>query len=200
MFESPRTEFEQASKEVAAAGQKIEEFQNKASTERNQFFDKLALLDGGAIVLSVTFIGYLIPKQGTITGRWALYPGWCLLLVSLLLSLLRNFFYQNYHFYARVSPYIRKRSEKIDAEMQVVADPAQVFLAEDGKRILTAKERLEFAEQLKSKAQGYRSEAERVNRRGKIAEYIWRPCEPSALITFFLGLTFLVWFAILNTR
>lgn len=199
MIDPPTDQLKRLSEKLKDSSEKIDEFQYKAASERSQFFEKLALLDGGAIVLSVTFIGYFLSAQGTLRGRRLLYGSWSLLLLSLLACLLRNFFYQNYLYYSRVPSYIQQLSEQKELEAKVAIDPTQLFLSEEG-RPLTAKEREDFAAELKTKAHNYRTEAKAAVGRGKRAERVWRPCEPAALIALFCGLTLLVSFAILNTH
>lgn len=149
--------------------------------------------------MSVTFIGYFLSKHEEISSRWVLHGSWCLLLLSLLASLLRNFYYQNYVYDSRVSPYIRKLSERVEIEALVAIDPTQVFVSEKNK-ILTPEEREDFATELKVKARNYLLAAEGSIARLRFAERVWRPCEPVALISLFFGLMFLVWFAVVNTR
>jgi len=200
MIDPPSEQLKRLSESVKTSAQKIDEFQYKAASERSQFFEKLALMDGGAIVVSVTFIGYFLSAQGTLRGRGFLYGSWCFLLLSLLACLLRNFCYQNYLYYSRVSPYIRKLSDQKELEAKVATDQTQTFLAEEGDRVLTPEEREDFATKLRAKADNYRTEADSAITKGGRAARIWRPCEPTALIALFCGLVLLVCFAILNTH
>ncbi|HXQ27225.1 MAG TPA: hypothetical protein VN822_12515, partial [Candidatus Acidoferrales bacterium] len=137
--------------------------------------------------------------HGAIRWRHLLHGAWGLLLLSLLACLVRNFFYQNYVYYVRVSPYVRKLGEQAEMEAQVALDPTAAMLS-DNDSPMTPKEREEYATQLRTKAQTRQTEAESAAGKGRRAERIWRPCEPIALAALFLGLTMLVWFAVLNTR
>jgi hypothetical protein len=199
MIDPPAEQLKRISEKIATTSAEIDKFQYRAASERGQFFEKLVLLNGGAIVVSVTFLGYFLPRQDTIRFRPVLHWSWSLLLVSLLACLVRNFYYQNYVYYARVSPYIRKLSERTEIEAKVAVDPTQLFLTDEDKP-MTATERDAFAAELKAKSQNHRTEADRAGRRARFAERVWRPCESIALTTLVLGLTLLVWFAIINTR
>lgn len=85
-IDPPADQLKRISDKVAADAAKIDTFQYKAAAERSQFFEKLALSNGSAIVVSVTFIGYFFPKQDLIKTRWLLHGSWCLLLLSNLAS------------------------------------------------------------------------------------------------------------------
>ncbi|HXA78708.1 MAG TPA: hypothetical protein VNV41_16355 [Candidatus Acidoferrales bacterium] len=198
-IDPPSEQLKRLYEKTRLAGDKIDEFQRTSASERSQSFEKLALLNGGAIVLSVTFIGYFLSDHGEIKWRYLLHGAWVLLLLSLLACLMRNFFYQNYVYYSRVSPYVRKLAEQADMEVRVAIDPSAPMLSEDDS-VMTPKEREEYAAQLRTKAKNRHTEAESAGKRGRRAERIWRPCEPVALVALFLGLTMLVWFAVLNTR
>jgi hypothetical protein len=198
-IDPPSEQLKRMYERTRRAGEKIDVFQSASASERSQFFEKLALMNGGAIVLSVTFIGYFLSDHGTINRRHLLHGAWMLLLLSLLACLLRNFFYQNYVYYSRVSPYVRKLGEESDMEAQVAIDLSTPMLSENDA-VMTPKEREEYAAGLKKKAQNRHTEAATAAAKGKRAERIWRPCEPAALVALFLGLVMLVWFAILNTR
>jgi hypothetical protein len=184
---------------TSQAGGKIDEFQRASAAERSQFFEKLALMNGGAIVLSVTFLGYFLSNQHVLRWRHLLHVAWALLLLSLLACLLRNLFYQNYVFYARVSPYVRKLAEQSELEAQVALDPTAVLLADSEDALMTTEEREQFATHLRKKGNQQQTEAEAAIRKSKRAERIWRACEPVALSALFLGVALLVLFATLNT-
>lgn len=198
-IDPPSEQLKRLHEKTRRAGEKIDVFQRTSASERSQFFEKLSLLNGGAIVLSVTFLGYFLSDHGTIKWRHLLHGAWMLLLLSLLACLLRNFFYQNYVYYARVSPYVRNLGEQADMEARVAVDLNTPMLSENDS-LMTPKEREEYAAQLKTKAQLRHGEAAAAVAKGSRAERIWRPCEPVALVALFLGLTMLVWFAVLNTR
>jgi len=198
MIDPLEDRYKTISKKTAAEGEKFEEIQLKSASERNQFFEKLALLDGGAIVVSVTFLGYLLPKQDAIRWRYILHGSWLLLLLSLLACLLRIFFYQNYAYYSHAEPYLRRWAEKSEVEAQLGKEPNQLFVS--GGAALSEAERTTWAELKLAQAENLRKEADKSTRRAQINKRVWRPCEYIALVALCLGLVMLVVFALKNSR
>src|SRR5258708_28335050 len=61
---------------------------------REEFFYKLALINGGALTFSITLLGSIATKSPH--GKWVLLAAWLLLLLSLATSLSRNLTHQHY--------------------------------------------------------------------------------------------------------
>ena len=61
----------------------------EARSQRNAYFEKLAILDGGTVALVITAV--LGPLHGTIRHRYTLGAGLSLLVVAMLLLLRRNY-------------------------------------------------------------------------------------------------------------
>lgn len=68
----------------------------KVAEDRNTFFDRLAVLNAGALTLSVTLLG--TSAQQHPHKLLLLYMAWASLLVALLACLVRNFSHQGYVF------------------------------------------------------------------------------------------------------
>jgi hypothetical protein len=190
---------EKLSKEVASAGEQFEHIQAIVLKERAGFFERLALLSGGSIALSLTFLGYLQSNaHSTVSYRETLYAAWGFLLLCLITALLRNIQHQDYHFFSAAYPYFQKRADFVLHETSVVNDKTYLFLTPDNTPMDIGK-RQTFAEELSTKAKRLNAEAARSRKRAKIALIIWRACEYTAQLSFLAGIVLLVIFAVLNT-
>jgi hypothetical protein len=69
---------------------------NRIAEERNAFFDKLAVLNAGALTFSVTLLNHSVKQSiGTL---FLLFLAWMFLLIALGACLGRNLFHQRYRF------------------------------------------------------------------------------------------------------
>ncbi len=63
------------------------------------FYNNLAYLSGGAVVLSITYLGYLKSvdlQEKIISNEWILITSWIYFLLTLLSSIIRNEFHMEY--------------------------------------------------------------------------------------------------------
>ena len=81
---------EAAAAALEKAGERLTNQTNNISKLRMDFYDRLVLLDGGTISLSLTLVG-LLQKAGR-PAQWLplLFSSWICFLASLLLGMLRN--------------------------------------------------------------------------------------------------------------
>src|SRR5450759_2914794 len=91
---SPYTPQWFASMEAGAAEQ-FDKVQWRVSENRSRFFERLALLSAGAVVLSVSLLSTVLGKA-VIHGAMFLFVGWGCFIVALLASLFRELKYQPY--------------------------------------------------------------------------------------------------------
>jgi Virulence factor BrkB len=84
---------EQASKSFDRQTQQLD----SVAKLRLEFFDRIALLDGGTIALSVTLVGSLASKNPHVPMRWItlLILSWIAFVLSMLLALTRNYIEHN---------------------------------------------------------------------------------------------------------
>ena len=82
--------------EVNAAEQ-LDKVQWRTAEERTKFFERLALLSAGAVVLSVSLLSSVFGKT-LIHGTAFLFGGWICLIVAMMASLFRELKYQAYTF------------------------------------------------------------------------------------------------------
>lgn len=80
-----------ASKSLDQANERFTNQTNEIAKLRLDFFDRLVLLDGGTISLSLTLVGLLqkfaVPS---LRWRWTLFASWTCFTLSLILAMLRN--------------------------------------------------------------------------------------------------------------
>jgi len=87
-------------KDVKGINELLKEF--RQGTDR--YYYQVAYFCGGSIVLSITFLGYLISAK-VFTGQflWILYTAWGLLLIGLLCAIFRNRSYWAAVYYDAIS-------------------------------------------------------------------------------------------------
>lgn len=86
-------ELSSKSKKLDETFNSIVELQAEQRKQSVDFFNRIALLSGGIISLSITFLGYLASSQnGRVVFTELLFLSWTLLLVAVFASLYRNHF------------------------------------------------------------------------------------------------------------
>ncbi len=76
--EKPKQDqLQELSKQATVAYQKFEVVQSEVARERVQFFERLAILSGSSIALSLTFLGYIQsrPRAG-LSDPALIYTAW----------------------------------------------------------------------------------------------------------------------------
>jgi hypothetical protein len=200
LLDPNRERLQELSKEHAAAAAKLEEIQADIMKGKAGFFERIALLSAASIALSLTFLGYIRSETKTsIPYLWLLYTAWGLLLLSLLAALLRNLRHLDYLYYHAASSWLQRRADLLSYEALIAEDKTQmVFSAEYS--MMGDGERQKLAGELQTKQAAASREADRSQRKKRVAEVMWRGCEYAAELSFFVGLLLLVVFAMVNTR
>src|SRR3989442_718121 len=188
-------EFKQLQQESAKSAARLEQVQVEVVRQRASYFERVGLLCGGAIVLSITFVGYILSRPSPIpiwTGL--LYGAWAVLLLGLLAAMLRNHQHQGYFYYTGVLPLLRARVQIYELEIEIVEKTDQVFVNPD-QTPMSDMERKEFAGTLRARnteLSGQRIKAERGERR---TEFLWKSAEYVSQACFVIGLMLLALFA-----
>src|SRR5260370_10624143 len=76
--------------------QTASETSTKVAEDRSAFFDKLAVLNAGALTFSVTLLGTTVQQDAH--SLFILYAAWVSLLITLGACLVRSFSHQGYRF------------------------------------------------------------------------------------------------------
>jgi hypothetical protein len=181
---------QQASKRVK---QKLleDEAANRLAVER--FFNTLALVAGGTLALSVTYLGYLKTAGGHPAHLWALKASWVLLLCSLACSVFYNYLYPRYVGHGRMREYsesmmaLRKASIEGADHLPVIDDEGKPWDREELKRT--------FTNEMNSFDRAARWNRTRENVYSRLYDWDARVAQAA----FVLGLALLLVFAFLNT-
>ena len=102
---------------VAATSEKFQEESSEHRTAYERFYNNLAIFSGGAIPLSITYLGYLKSVPQPIVYHHLLVASWVFFLLCLLFALFYPFFYTNYGHYARLRELNRKKQEQCQTEL-----------------------------------------------------------------------------------
>lgn len=180
----------------AAEGGAAEQF-DKAQwhviEDRARFFERLALLSAGAVVLSVSLLSTVFGRT-TIHGILFLFAGWTGFIAALMASLFRELKYQRYLLESSMSNYLSKLADKKvflrshAATGQTVLDEPQ----EDGTV------RRKTPNELQAEADDVRTEA---RKRKEDADHLLkgvRAFELTAMNGFWVGVLMLAVFAAVN--
>jgi len=157
----------------------LEKFE-KTSALRREFFEKLVILDGGTVALSVTLLGNLESRHIVLLLIWMLGASWILLLASMASAMCRSWFTQE-HERQSTSRWLVENVMAHEASLVDLATQVQVPLEDVAKgNAIGAKltENLEATEN-------------RLN-----AIIVW--CERSCIVFTVLGFAALIAFAIGN--
>src|SRR6185437_3803950 len=95
------------------------------------FYTHLALLAGGTVALSVTYLGYLQHSEFEIAHIGLLVGSWTCLVVTIPLSLFVSYVHAHYTYYARMAEYQRAIAEQRRAEAGLIGRVQIVDLAEE---------------------------------------------------------------------
>ena len=81
-----------SSEETTKSFDRLSHVTDNVAKMRLEFFDRIALLDGGTIALSVTLLGFLASKNPHATPRWVtlVVLSWVAFVLSMLMALARN--------------------------------------------------------------------------------------------------------------
>ena len=171
-----------ASAALEKASERLTNQTSNISKLRMEFYDRLILLDGGTISLSLTLIG-LLQKAGKPAHSLALlFSSWICFLASLLLGMLRNWREPDRLVAAEMASYALVVHEYFSAFVQQVESlgvpttdsPAQSVLAQGPTLV----------HQQREQEKGLDKQTKRLG--------------GAALIFTALGYTLLLWFAIVN--
>jgi hypothetical protein len=177
-----------------SAARQFNEIQIRISKQRSKFYDQLALLSGGAIVLSVSLLSMLFGKV-VLHFVPVLIFGWVDFLIVLLACFLRSTEYQRYTMETFAGFYMKTAAETKIEQYQVAKQPGNKVMSsrdEEGEtRLLTPSELKQQAEALFNDCRLRKKWADKHLRHTQIAERF-------ADVTFWLGALCLIIFASVN--
>jgi hypothetical protein len=168
----------------------------RINEQRSRFFEKLALLNAGALTFSVTLLTPATPGQPTYPPILiVLQGGWVCLLIALGACLLRNLANQGYRYYDAVAKMQQSEIEYIDADTALI-QAGRVGTYSDSTDRFDAKRELAVNSEKRAgweKGMGEaKARADRNTKIRRVAEWVVGVSMP-------LGFLLLVVFSILKT-
>lgn len=181
---------QKARQEVAQTRQQ-EGAENRRTLEN--FYRNLALLSGGTIALSITYLGFLktITNQPLHSG-W-LIASWSLLFLCLVCATYYTFFATSYAHYARSREYAQRLKEQHETLAEEVPNVPVIG-------IQTRAELDEYVKELHDAAAKVGEGIGWNKRKERTQEFLFRGCGIAARATFVLGIALLLLFAIANVN
>jgi hypothetical protein len=181
-----------ASDSLAATEQKLQEETTENRRAYERFYNNLALFSGGAIALSITYLGYLRTLRGPVPYRTVLFAGWTSLAICLICSLLWTFFSSHHLHYARQGEIFEKQAGLRRAEAG-----APTALPIVGVHSETEREQL--FRRLLEDADRYRRIQEWAAGRARLYLVAYKWGGRASRFAFATGIVLLIWFAIANS-
>jgi hypothetical protein len=97
------------------------EVSEQVNEHRSAFFDKLAILNAGALTFSVTLLNPTSPLAPSHTPLlFILYGAWMALLFALSACLVRNIAHQNYHYYDAMTDNMESEIDFLEVDREII--------------------------------------------------------------------------------
>lgn len=182
-----------ASKKLTKVHDSVAEMQTEMRNQSRDFYFRLALLTGGVLSLSITFIGYLTSKSSTLIFSELLYLSWFSLVASILGSLYRNHFHGNMGHWQTTNSLNEVRLEEHRAMLDLLDKNPQQFInlktkQDVEKQIKVTKENIKTIE----------NAIKKVESNNEKSAKLWIFSQNSAHLGFVIGLLSITVFAALN--
>jgi hypothetical protein len=166
-----------------------ESIANRQSYEK--FYNNLALLSGGTIALSITYLGFLksIISQ-PLHPKW-LAASWVILFVCLVCAAYYSFFNTSYFHFARSKEY----AERMKKQHETLAEeiPNVDVIGIQSKQDLD-----DYIKELRETATERGKDVQWNQRKEKLYEFLFRACALTARTAFVVGIALLLSFAVAN--
>jgi hypothetical protein len=120
-----RTKVEDLAEKLNRRRRTASETSEKIIQERNAFFDRLALLNAGALTFSVTLFAFLSVKNPK--GLLILHTAWICLLIALASCLVRNLSHQHYRSSFAVASMARAEVDFIDVSVEAISTRVSAY-------------------------------------------------------------------------
>ena len=161
--------------------------------QARDFYFKLALLSGGILSLSITFIGYLSSKSSALLYSELLYLSWTLLIISMLGSLYRNHFNGNMGHWQALNILNNARLEEDKALLKLMEINPRKFINLETQQDINEKKSITRHNITKMK-----QAIETVRKKEENSSQYWKLSQSIAHIGFVSGLILITLFAALN--
>ena len=176
---------------VAVTDEKFQEESSEHRAAYERFYNNLAIFSGGAIALSVTYLGYLKSVPQPVVYQQLLVASWVFFLLCLLFALFHLFFYTHYGHFARLREFNQNRQKQCQTELEEMPKLNMVGASSPA-------ERKAYADNLQRALQAYGEGAKWAGRKESLYSFLWRRGGLAARLAFVAGLVLLVCFAVAN--
>ena len=188
-----------AEKNLDAAYKQLSAVQDCARKEGEEdrrafekFYNNLALLSGGTIALSITYLGYLKTLAKPLIHQWLLRGGWIALFICLLCSQLYVVVNLYYGFHYREREIAEARKNKYETELEEFPKMGLENLRADEQLAVFRKPRIMAVQTLTSVIEKHQKLQDRY-----MTGRVW--AGRIARAGFVLGIGAMIFFAVLNS-
>lgn len=187
-------EMEGASKSAKSHYEAVVEYTKEGIKSSKDFYNRLVLVAGGAISLSITFVGYLVSIEGyRVQYVEALVAAWIALFLAMIGSLYRNQFHSHFLHWQILKMYAESKSKEEKTAQKVLKDaPELIYNAktlEDVHALVSVS---------KTRTDTYEEAASHNAAKEKTAEKLWQLSKYSAHLGIVLGFLLLLIFSVTN--
>jgi len=168
------------------------ETSEKLIEERSAFFDRLAILNAGALTFSATLFGTLMLDDPR--GVFCLHAAWAFLLIALASCLARNLFHQHYRFSHVGAEMAKAEVAYIDVDHEVISTTAVAY--SDSSDPFDKEREVKIN---RSNREKWQQELERQESQRERYWTFARITEWTAAVAMFIGFLLLTVFVTINT-
>lgn len=183
-----------ASKKLSTVHNSVVKIQSTMRNKSMDFYNRLSLLAGGVLSLSITYIGYLSSSPSRqINYAELLFSGWTFLLMAIFSGIYRNHFNLNMGHYQTLNSVNRARMEEYEATLKLLGlNPGQFIN-------LTTKEDIEKQITVTKRSLDVVKEAIKHNEKCEKREsFMWTLTQSMSHMGFIMGIILITVFAAIN--
>lgn len=183
-----------SSKKLGKVHSSVTELINNMRGKSMNFYNRLSLMAGGVLSLSITYIGYLasVPNR-QFSFAELLFLGWTFLLIAIFSGLYRNHFNLDMGHFQAINILNNARLEEFEASLVVLKGYPQQFIN------LKTPEDVDKQIEVTENNIAMIKKAININRsKEKRESFLWLFSQKASHISFFLGILLVTLFAALN--
>jgi hypothetical protein len=198
-FDPLEVKLNAAREKLTRRRKRASEVSEQVNEHRSAFFDKLAILNAGALTFSVTLLNPASPLAPSHTRLlFILYAAWMALLFALSACLVRNIAHQNYHYYDAMTDNAESEIAFLEVDREIILEKSRTvgIAYADSPQPYNVKRELE----VRSKSRdGWAASLQKSRLKVDRSVRVFRTAEWVAGISMPLGFLALIAFAVLKT-
>ncbi len=184
-----------AGEAIAHAREQLDAAGTHYKEQHIAFFEKLALLNGGALASSATVLGYFAPSHGVARASSVIEAAWGMLAVGMVASFSRNYFAPLLPWYQSFEIYMRKKAEHQRADADAMRNLRDTILDRYSGQPLDRDEEIRISE---GNAGRWEAASKAADAKAKRRKVLMDVSEYAALGASVVGIFLLVAFTLLN--